>query len=152
MLRNPRHERFAQGVARGERLCQAYVAAGFSAKGAAPSASRLLRHPEVGARVEELRSTVRQRSMENAVLDQAWVLQRLKERVEHEPGMVGLRALELMAKILGLCTLGDQHQIRALSDLTKEEMQALVADGEAVFGRDAVGGPGLTKFPKEKAA
>src|SRR5712691_8828634 len=54
VLRNPRHEQFAQLVATGKPPIEAYVCVGFSKAGAAPSATRLLRNAPVRARVEEL--------------------------------------------------------------------------------------------------
>src|SRR5712692_9508683 len=54
VLRNPRHEQFAQLVATGNPPAEAYVWIGFSKAGAAASATRLLRNAPVRDRVEEL--------------------------------------------------------------------------------------------------
>ena len=53
-LENARHERFAQGLAKGKTQEQAYIDAGYSENGARVSASQLLTNPNVAARVAEL--------------------------------------------------------------------------------------------------
>lgn len=52
VLLNPRHETFAQAVAKGKSAIEAYEAAGY--KPHRPSASRLLTNANVAARVAEL--------------------------------------------------------------------------------------------------
>jgi phage terminase small subunit len=52
--RKHKYELFAQAVARGLKPHEAYVEAGFSAKGSHQGASRLQRMPEVAARIAEL--------------------------------------------------------------------------------------------------
>ena len=54
VLENARHERFAQGLAKGKTQEQAYIDAGYSENGARVSASQLLTNPNVAARVAEL--------------------------------------------------------------------------------------------------
>lgn len=56
MLRNIRHERFAQGIAKGLPATQAYTQAGYAARGRSleSNASRLLRNAEVQSRLAEL--------------------------------------------------------------------------------------------------
>lgn len=58
MLRNPRHERFAQALAKGLSGKAAYVEAGFRARdhAAEVEGSKLLRKPEVSARIAELQA------------------------------------------------------------------------------------------------
>jgi hypothetical protein len=58
-LKNPRHERFAQAVARGADAAAAYQSAGYESKGSAAkaAASRLLRNADVSARIAKLRTT-----------------------------------------------------------------------------------------------
>lgn len=57
-LDNPRHERFAQFVAKGMEQAQAYREAGFSSVGEAAkaNASRLMKDEGVAARVAELKA------------------------------------------------------------------------------------------------
>src|SRR4051812_19216304 len=80
-LWNPRHERFAALVAGGMTITQAYLAAGFSGKGAAQSASRLVRVAAVANRVAELRNSVNGVACRAEQLSQQMVV--TKERVLH---------------------------------------------------------------------
>lgn len=54
ILRNPRHERFAQELAKGKSASEAYVIAGYQQS--EPNASRLTRNDKVQARVAEILS------------------------------------------------------------------------------------------------
>lgn len=63
-LKNPRHEQFAQGVARGLSAAAAYLAAGYQTVGSAQSAGRLLRNVDVQGRVLELKKLIAARVIE----------------------------------------------------------------------------------------
>lgn len=56
MLRNIRHERFAQGIAKGLPASHAYIQAGYKARGnaAETAAARLFRNVQVQSRLAEL--------------------------------------------------------------------------------------------------
>jgi|SRR5579871_1665144 len=127
-LNNPKHEHFAQLIAAGESATKAYGLAGYSEKGAAASANRLLKDAKVHARVQELQAAVSERAVEKAALDRAWVLDRLKENVERAmqaaapvdeeghpcgeyryEGQTANRALELIGKELGM--FKDQQRV-----------------------------------------
>lgn len=54
VLGNPKHERFAQELAKGKSQAEAYEAAGYAAS--EPNASRLTRNDKVQARVAEIQS------------------------------------------------------------------------------------------------
>lgn len=86
MLRNAKHEHFAQLLAKGESPPKAYVICGYSEHGAAQSANRLLKVADVAARIEELIKAVeqpsRERAIEKAAVNKAWVLQELVEVVK----------------------------------------------------------------------
>ena len=56
VLDNSKHEHFAQAVAKGVSATKAYVLAGYSAKGAAQSAARMLTNAEVSTSVLELQT------------------------------------------------------------------------------------------------
>jgi hypothetical protein len=58
VLDNSKHEHFALLVAKGVSASKAYTSAGYSAKGSAPSASRLLTNAKVCARIRELQETL----------------------------------------------------------------------------------------------
>jgi len=76
VLRNARHEKFAQLVASGIRPTEAYVSLGYSKGGAPQSAHNLLKHIEVGARVSEIQSLAAQSSAEEVALDRKRVFPR----------------------------------------------------------------------------
>ena len=56
VLTNAKHEKFAVLVAKGVSLSKAYVSAGYSAKGAGGSASKLQRNAAIAARISELQN------------------------------------------------------------------------------------------------
>lgn len=96
VLKNPKHERFAREYAKTANGKQSYIAAGYSAKGAEVSASQLLRHPKVSARIAEISAKVTEsvvkleigrRSNRVAALQERWLKMRqiIAERAEHRP-------------------------------------------------------------------
>jgi phage terminase small subunit len=119
LLSNPRHERFAQELARGRSSTEAYKEAGYDCEGSSAwsAASRLSRNVQVSARVRELQTA----GAERAVLTEEWVISRLMANAEramqaeavtdHQgeatgefkyDGAVANRALELLGKRLGI--------------------------------------------------
>ena len=64
VLKNAKHELFAQGVASGKSATQAYADAGY--KSSRENASRLLTNDNVQSRVGELQSCVAQHVMETS--------------------------------------------------------------------------------------
>lgn len=156
MLRNTKHEHFAQLVAKGEKAGPAYVAAGYSVNGADQSAARLLRDAEVCSRIAQLREAVekpsRERAIEKAAVDKAWVLHELIEVVkmaksaepvrDNEGNPIGEykqnlnaanKALELIGKEQGMFV--DRKEIRtgALDDVSTAELEALDAAYTAIY-------------------
>jgi phage terminase small subunit len=94
---------------------------GYSESGAIRSGNRLLRKPDVGARVEELKTAVSERQVEKFAVDRVWVLRMLTENARRamqvEPvrdregnpigqyvyqGAVANKALELIGKEIGM--------------------------------------------------
>ncbi len=122
ILRNQRHERFAQEIARGLAACRAYEAAGYKPNDG--SAGRLHRNAQVLARVRELQGE----AAELAVLDRAFVLSRLMRNADHEEGHVANKALELLGKELGMFVDRSevQQRLQVISDepMTEEEWVA----------------------------
>ncbi len=125
VLKNPKHERFAQELARGSSAAAAYETAGF--KPSRPNASRLQHDENVRQRVaeilahkEKITEKATEKAIENAALSKEWVLERLMSNVERsmqeEPviiggkatgeytynGAVANRALELLGKEMGM--------------------------------------------------
>src|SRR5512132_4394383 len=58
VLTKAKHEQFAQNVAKGLSLSEAYKSAGYLGGGAAQSALRLLKNVHISARVKELQETI----------------------------------------------------------------------------------------------
>ena len=56
MLLNDKQELFARNMAAGQNQKKSCINAGYSEKGAAAAASRLMRNPEILARIKELRA------------------------------------------------------------------------------------------------
>jgi phage terminase small subunit len=89
MLKNPKHEHFAQLLSNGESAPRAYVLAGYSENGAEQGSSRLLKNVDVSSRVAHLRKFKEQvhfEAVQEAVhksgVGKAWILERLKKVVE----------------------------------------------------------------------
>lgn len=99
-LSNPRHERFAQELAKGKCQSEAYEAAGYAPS--EPNASRLTRHDKVQERVRELQ----ERAAANVVVTREWVLEQLVDNAARakEAGDYGPsnQALNLVGKELGM--------------------------------------------------
>ena len=149
LLKNARHEHFAQLVAGGKTPLAAYIAAGFSKNGAHPSAIRLLKVAKVCSRVEELRKAVeepaRERAIEKAAVSKAWVLEKLTRVVDLGMALEPVKgadgkeigelkaanlpaantALNLIGKELGMFI--DRKEVRTgpLDDLPHDELKAL---------------------------
>lgn len=115
MLINPRHERFAQGLATGKSAAGAYRAAGYNDNYG--NASTLKGNQKVQDRVAELQN----RAAAGVVLKREWVIERLIENADRamqiqpildgkgQPtgeyrydGSVANRALELLGKEIGM--------------------------------------------------
>lgn len=124
-------EEFAKLTAAGAKRADAYLNSGFQVKSktgqerrkaAQQRASSLLRdHPEIGARVEELKTELRENALAKASLDRNYVIGGLQENfsraMQTEPvydrdgkptgefqwnGSVANRSMELMGKELGM--------------------------------------------------
>lgn len=99
-LSNPRHERFAQELAKGKSQSEAYQTAGYEPS--EPNASRLTRNDKVQARVAELQA----RAVENVMLSREWVLEQLVDNATKakQAGDFGPsnQALNLLGKELGM--------------------------------------------------
>src|SRR5277367_4551446 len=152
-LRNPRYERFAQGLAEGKPAYQAYIDAGFAKAGAAQSASRLLKSQRAGIR-ERVAETLQEReqidaegtklAIERTAIDKEWVIERLRENVERAMqarpvldragnptgsyvynGAAANRALELLGKELGMFIERRENKIvDEFDSMTDEQVEA----------------------------
>lgn len=120
VLPNARHERFAQELAKGKTADEAYQLAGF--KPNRGNATRLKANESVVKRLEELQGAI----AEKAVVDAAWVLEKLVENVDRAmqvsevivdgkqtgeykyEGNVANRALELVGKHVAVQAFRDR--------------------------------------------
>ncbi len=153
VLRNQRHEIFAQGVASGLSAAEAYVKAGY--KPSRKNASRLRTKEDVDARIAELSAAITTEVQKRTGLTKEWVLERLEQVVErcmqHEeiirdnrptgeyvfnaPG--ANKALELIGKELGMFVerkeTANRHYLIADRPMTEEEWDKahLIADDSA---------------------
>lgn len=124
VLKNPKHERFAQELAKGKTATEAYVLAGY--KPNQPNAARLISIDMVKARVAEILG----RAAEKAEIT--------VERVLSELGKIGFSN---MADYMKAGVDGDPHldfsaltrdQAAALTEVTVEDFK----DGRGEEGRD----------------
>jgi phage terminase small subunit len=111
VLRNPKHERFAQEIAKGKSAADAYVLAGY--KPSRPNASHLQHDHNVAQRVaeilgnrEKIEAKAVERAIERAGITKADVLAMLIEdrNLAREKGQTAaaIRAAELLGKELGM--------------------------------------------------
>ncbi len=107
MLQNPRHEAFAQALAKGKTRAEAYVEVGY--KPSEPHASRLASNGKVTARVAELLG----RAADRAVVSIETIARQLDEdrQLARELGQAGaaVNATMSKAKLYGLVT--DRHEV-----------------------------------------
>lgn len=161
ILKNKRYEHFAQLVAGGKKPPTAYVLAGYSEAGAAQSANRLMKNADVLLRIEQLRKSIeepaRERAIEKAAVDKAWVLCELMENVamgkqaepvldnegnptgEYKQNLAAAnKALELIGKELGMFV--DRKEVRTgpLDDAETETLLEMRRQIEAMRGDAAV--------------
>lgn len=126
ILKNPRHERFAQELAKGKSASEAYEIAGY--KPSRPHASHLQHRSNVSQRVAEILATrekvqavATERAIERTAITKEWVMERLRDNAEramtakpvtdHDgketgeyryDGSVANRALELLGREIGM--------------------------------------------------
>jgi hypothetical protein len=138
-LKNARHERFAQELAKGKTQSEAYKDAGYSADGNAAevNASRLLRKAQVSERVDELKGKAAERTIvtiEN-LTDRLLAIAAKGESAKDAPLLsVGRAALMDVAKLNG--HIIDRSKIGLdLSGATDEELEIL----ERLLSRSAAG-------------
>jgi phage terminase small subunit len=77
VLKNPRHERFCQELAKGKSATEAYGAAGY--KGNRRNASHLATKSDIKRRLEELQSEIAARVVEQTAVTRAEILEELKK-------------------------------------------------------------------------
>lgn len=119
-LKNPRHERYAQGLASGETQDKAYKDAGYKPNSGA--ASRLAGNVRIVARVQEILG----RAAKKAELSAQWVLEQL-ERV-YTQAMEGQPVLDRYGKPTGAVIQNLSSANRSLELIGKYEGIAMFTD------------------------
>jgi len=80
VLDNPKHEKFALAMAKGQSAGEAYVAAGYAAGHAAVNAGRLTKNDNIQARIRELRTQISRQLIELEVTNRNNRLQAIQHR------------------------------------------------------------------------
>lgn len=134
-LKNARHERFAQELAKGKSQVDAYAAAGYKPDDGA--ACRLSGNIRVRDRVLELTARI----AEKTVIDAAWVLNRAAElhakALKEKQLSVAKGALDLIGKHVDVQAFREQVEHSGLieyKNLSDEEIAARIAAHEAARG------------------
>lgn len=134
-LKNARHERFAQELAKGATADAAYANAGFKRNRC--NAARLKTNENVAARVEELKALIGEKVVEKTAIDAAWVLKKAVELhdkcLENNAYPAAKGALELIGKHKEVQAFREQIEHSGLieyRDLSDEEIAARIAAHE----------------------
>ena len=98
VLSNFRRERFVQGLIGGATATAAYISAGYSSKGAAQSAQRLLKNSEIRARKAELEEKVVGKFVAGQIAERQYRLSVLQDIVDRLRMLIDERAAEGRAK------------------------------------------------------
>lgn len=130
-LANPKHERFAQELAKGKTQAEAYETAGYAANDS--NAARLNGNERVTARVAELltKAAVRTEITVANITERLLAIATKGESSNDAPMLsVGRAALMDAAKLNGLVI--DKSEVKAtVSQLTPAERKARIAELEA---------------------
>lgn len=128
-----KQEAFAQLVAKGSMLVEAYREAGYMPNGSDKTqweaASRLMANSKVLARVKQIQADIEEDRRTIERRREEYVLKRLQDEAERaETDGARVRALELMGKTIGMFTdrvETDDKTERAASDIEAELRQKL---------------------------
>jgi hypothetical protein len=142
ILKNGKHERFAQGLAAGKSASDAYKGAGFAAS--YPNSSRLQRKDHIGQRVAEILDQKRcaadkamATAAEKAGLDHFWVLRSLRRNATMAARAgdraASNRAVELIGRHLGVFIDKKEIEINVMDDADRYLQQLLELVGPPVI-------------------
>lgn len=129
-LANPKHERFAQGLAKGKSQAEAYADAGYTPS--EPNASRLTRHDKVQARVAELQ----ERAAIRCEISVASITERLlaiaaKGEASRDAPLLSVARASLMdaARLNGLVVEKSETTLtdKRAAEMSEEELLAIAA-------------------------
>lgn len=137
VLRNPKHERYAQSMAAGKTATEAMADAGYADP---RNSTRLTKNEEIRSRIDELQ----EKAAEKALISRQWVIERLVTNVDRAmqveeikdnkglgtgefkyEGAVANKALELLGKDIGMFKERIEHSgTVTLADLVGASMAA----------------------------
>ena len=154
LLDNPRHEKFAQELAKGKSATEAYKQAGYSGSPDAlrKNASRLMTNDDIQARVAELQERAAVRT-EITIASVTNNLVRLAQKAEATDAVAGFNVARAAwmdaAKLNGLVVEKREVRTEALEDLNADQRDALREVIEALNTAEAsnTGGPGPAGQP-----
>jgi hypothetical protein len=139
-LKNARHERFAQELAKGQSQVEAYAAAGYKPDRGA--ATRMSANVSVRERLAELQAEVAGKVTSEVAIDAQWVLDRSRElylkALEEKQLSVAKGTVELIGKNVLVQAFRDQIQHSGTieyKNLSDEEILARISAHEAARGQ-----------------
>ena len=140
ILKNARHERFAQELTRGRSQCGAYLAAGY--KASSPSTAyahgaRLVRNGKVRARMNELQSAEEIKSL-LTMQQHLEELRVLREMAKANCQMsAAIRAEELRGRLRGFYVDHVQHRdVNEFAQMSDEQLHDFIRREARVLGID----------------
>lgn len=142
-LKNPKHERFAQELAKGATADSAYASAGFRPHRG--NAARLSANENVRARVAKLQAEAAAKVTDDLAVDAAWVLRKSVElhakAIEANALPAAKGALELIGKNVIVQAFREQMQhtgVIEYRNLSDNEIAARIAAHEVERARATV--------------
>ena len=134
VLSNPRHERFAQELAKGKTADEAYVLAGYKQNDG--NATRLKGNERIVARLEELQNRAASRAevTVESLIAEAEEVRRLA--VEKGQLSAAIAAIKEKGVLTGKRVERTQQQTlppKTIHDLSNEELMAIVMAGSSDF-------------------
>lgn len=145
VLDNPRHEKFAQELAKGKSAGEAYRLAGYDAddKSAETAGPRLFKNVQVKARVAELqaKAAVKAELTAQSVIDNLVRIAVKAEQIGESSGLNVARGAWMdAAKVSGFIV--EKKEVGKAGDfkrMTEDELDAYIAAGQGAFGRSDSG-------------
>lgn len=132
LLRNPRHELFAQAIASGKSRVEAYTQMGGKAKNPSLGANSFIHnHPEIQARIDEILKAAANRAelSRKDILDRIFQDWELARKLGQVPA--ALKAAELMGKELHKMFV-DRKEIGQAGDFdakSEDELKEIIREG-----------------------
>ena len=143
ILANVRHERFAQELACGSSATSAYAAAGYEGRGGGQSANKLLKNPQVAARVAQLKEEIAAAVVQRSVYDREAAMQEadiaFKLALERNNPGAAVAAVTLKAKLNGLLIERQEIKQSPLDGMSSADLAAFVARLEQVAEVEGIG-------------